>query len=81
MDDGAAFFGNRQRSARPGGTLMPGSGEDGLYFELEAFLDHWRHHGIAEEVVRAALERARRTSFALEDVGKRLQGVPPSSRS
>jgi hypothetical protein len=51
-----------------------------LYFELEAFLDNWRRHGIAEEVVRAALERANRTSFALENVGKRLQGATPPSR-
>ena len=45
-----------------------------LYFELETFLDHWRRHGMPEDVVRAALERARRASLAMENVSQRLKG-------
>jgi len=47
---------------------------DGFYFQLESFLDNWRREGIAEDVVRAALERAKLTSLAMESVGKRLTG-------
>ena len=45
-----------------------------FYFELETFLDTWRREGVAEEVVRSALERAKNTSLAMEDVGKWLKG-------
>ena len=54
--------------------LEPRKAADGFYFQLESFLDVWRHHGIAEDVVRDALERASRTSLAMEDVGKWLKG-------
>lgn len=50
-------------------AAAPRNAADGFYFQLEAFLDEWRHLGVAEEVVRAALERARRTSLAMENVG------------
>ena len=46
-----------------------------FYFELETFLDTWRREGVAEEVVRSALERARSTSLAMENVGKWLTGA------
>jgi len=45
-----------------------------FYFELETFLDNWRREGVEEDVVRSALERAKRTSLAMEDVGKWLKG-------
>ena len=54
--------------------VAPRSAADGFYFQLETFLDNWRRQGIAEDVVRAALERAERTSFAMENVGKLLTG-------
>lgn len=47
---------------------------DRAYFELEALLDEWRRHGMPEDVVRTALERARRASLAMEDVARRLTG-------
>ena len=53
---------------------MTRSPADGLYFELEAFLDNWRRRGTSEDVVRNALDRAKFVSLAMEDVGKRLQG-------
>ena len=52
---------------------MPGRAPDGLYLELEAFLDTWRREGMPEDILRAALERAKRASLAIENVGKRLQ--------
>ena len=45
-----------------------------FYFELETFLDTWRREGVEEDVVRSALERAKSTSLAMEDVGKWLKG-------
>ena len=60
--------------------VAPRSAADGFYFQLETFLDNWRaatrrsEVGRAEDVVRAALERAERTSFAMENVGKLLTG-------
>jgi len=45
-----------------------------FYFELETFLDAWRRKGVDEHVVRSALERAKSTSLAMEDVGKWLKG-------
>lgn len=45
-----------------------------FYFQLEAFLDYWRREGIAEDVVRAALERAKQTSLAMEGVADWLKG-------
>ena len=56
-------------------AAAPRNAADGFYFQLEAFLDERRHRGVAEEVVRAALERARRTSLAMENVGYLL--LPP----
>jgi len=56
------------------GNSAQASAADGLYFELEAFLDNWRRHGMAEDTVRAALERAGRASMAMENVSKRLLG-------
>lgn len=53
---------------------MPRNAIEGLYFELETFLDDWRRHGTPEDTVRAALERAKRASFAMENVGKLLKG-------
>jgi hypothetical protein len=47
---------------------------DGFYFQLESFLDSWRRQGTNEDAVRAALERARHTSLAMEVVGNRLAG-------
>ena len=46
-----------------------------FYFELETFLDTWRREGVAEDVVRSALERAKSTSLAMENVGKWLTGA------
>jgi len=46
-----------------------------FYFELETFLDTWRREGVAEDVVRSALERAKSTSLAMENVGKWLKGT------
>ena len=45
---------------------------DGFYFQLESFLDGWRRSGLREDVVRDALDRARRTSVAMEQVGQLL---------
>ena len=50
------------------------SASEALYFELEAFLDNMRRHGMPEDAVRAALERAARASLAMENVSKRLMG-------
>ncbi len=52
----------------------PRNGADGFYFELETFLDDWRRQGVSEDVVRVALERAKRTSLAMEGVGEWLKG-------
>ena len=60
--------------ARPGRAVVPRSAADGFYFQLETFLDTWRREGMEEDVVRAALERAKRASLAMENVGKRLRG-------
>jgi hypothetical protein len=57
----------------PTGVIRSGSAADGFYFELEGFLDNWRRQGIAEKDVRAALERAARSSSAMEDVGRWLK--------
>jgi hypothetical protein len=46
-----------------------------FYFELETFLDLWRRQGTAEVTVRSALERAMRTSLAMERVGQRFKGL------
>jgi hypothetical protein len=45
---------------------------DRAYFELEGLLDRWRRRGMPEGVVRTVLDRARRASSAMEDLGKRL---------
>ena len=45
-----------------------------FYFQLETFLDYSRREGIAEEVVRAALERAKQTSLTMERVADWLKG-------
>jgi predicted GNAT family acetyltransferase len=42
--------------------------------QLETFLDNWRRQGMAEDVMRAALERAKRSSLAMENIGERLKG-------
>lgn len=47
---------------------------DLFYFQLETFLDDWRREGIAEDVVRVALERAKQTSLAMEGVADWLKG-------
>ena len=57
----------------PDGSMKPRTAADRFYFELEAFLDEWRRHGLPEEVVRAALDRAKCFSIAMESVGKNLQ--------
>jgi hypothetical protein len=57
----------------PASNIDPvGKVADQAYFELEALLDEWRRHGMPEDVVRTALERARRASLAMEDVARRL---------
>jgi len=56
-------------STTPG--LLPA--RDQFYFELESFLDNWRRQGVPEEVVRAAIERAKRASLAVEHLGERLK--------
>lgn len=53
---------------------MPRDAFEGMYFELENFLDDRRRHGTPEDIVRAALERAKRASLAMENVGKLLKG-------
>ena len=53
--------------------LLTRNAADGFYFQLETFLDNWRRQGISEDVVRGALERASRTSLAMENVGKWLK--------
>jgi hypothetical protein len=64
---------DRDRDRR-NGALVDRNVADGFYFQLESFLDNWRRQGMAEEVVRAALERAKLTSLAMENVGKLLKG-------
>ena len=59
---------------RPDRAALPRNAADGFYFQLETFLDNWRRRGIGEDVVRAALERSKRTSLAMEHVGKWLGG-------
>jgi len=59
---------------RPDHPVVGRNIADGFYFRLETFLDTWRRQGVTEQNVRAALERAKRTSLAMEDVGKRLRG-------
>jgi len=58
---------------RPDRAAPPQNAAEGFYFQLETFLDNWRRHGMAEEVVRAALERAKQTSLAMENIGKWLE--------
>jgi hypothetical protein len=58
---------------RPDRAVAPPNAADGFYFQLETFLDNWRRQGMSEDVVRAALERAKHTSLAMEDVGKWLK--------
>lgn len=55
--------------------LRSPEGSRAFYFELETFLDLWRREGTAEITVRAALERAIRTSLAMERVGQRFRGL------
>ena len=59
---------------RPDHAVMTRNAAGEFYFELETFLDNWRREGVEEDVVRSALERAKRTSLAMEDVGKWLKG-------
>jgi len=65
---------NQSGSGCPDGALMPRNAAELMYFELEAFLDNWRRYGMPEDRVRTALERARRASVAMENVGKLLKG-------
>jgi hypothetical protein len=58
----------------PDGAVVPRNAADGFYLQLETFLDNWRRLGMAEDVVRAALERAKRSSLAMENIGERLKG-------
>lgn len=58
---------------RPDRAAAPQNAAEGFYFQLETFLDNWRRHGVAEEVVRAALERAKQTSLAMETIGQWLE--------
>jgi hypothetical protein len=62
------------RKTSPGAIASP-SVADWFYFELESFLDNWRRQGTPEDVVRAALERAKSASQAMENVGKRLSAA------
>ena len=50
-------------AGRPNTAFERRNAPDLFYFQLEAFLDYWRREGIAEDVVRAALERANQTSL------------------
>jgi hypothetical protein len=58
----------------PHRTVVTRNAASEFYFELETFLDTWRREGVAEDVVRSALERAKCTSLAMEDVGNWLKG-------
>ena len=60
-------------SSRPWAVESRNAAE-GLYFQLETFLDNWRRQGMPENVVRDALERAKHTSLAMENVGQWLTG-------
>jgi len=59
---------------RPDRSTVLRNASEGFYFQLEAFLDGWRRDGLREDDVRAALDRAKHTSLAMEQVGQLLTG-------
>lgn len=60
---------------RPDRAVVPRNAADGMYLQLEVFLDNWRRQGMSEDFVRAALERATHASLAMEGVGKWFKGT------